>query len=177
MLTHASHSLRFRILSFITLAFVLQLLANIAMADNPALWKQNVKGDFSKVLKHVKDGLITAQFQITAEENLSKGLENNKHMFPEGTWNTIGFDNVTAVHFCSVVFNQEVFNINLDWSVLCPFKLVVYTTKKAPKEINIIMIKPTYIIAKDTHKQAKDIGQRIENRIVEAIQEGLAMPR
>jgi uncharacterized protein (DUF302 family) len=98
-------------------------------------------------------------------------------VFPAGKWNTIGFDHVTAVHFCSVVFNQEVFNINLDWSVLCPFKVVAYTTKKAPDEVNLVMVKPTYILAKDTHKQATAVGQRIEKRIVQAIMDGLATPR
>ena len=143
-------------------------------AENPALWKYQVKGDFATVLTHLKHGLEAGQFIITAEENLSKGLENNKHLFPAGKWNTIGFDNVTAIHFCSLVFNQEAFNINLDWSILCPFKLVAYTTKKAPKDVTLVMIRPTYILAKDTHKKAKEVGRKIEDRIVAAIKEGLS---
>jgi uncharacterized protein (DUF302 family) len=143
-------------------------------ADNPAFWKYKAKGEFADVLGHVKHGLEAAQFQITQEENLSKGIENNKHLFPEGKWNTIGFDNVASVHFCSIVFNQEAFNIELDWSILCPFKLVAYSTKKAPKEVMIVFIRPTYILAKDANKKAGDVAQRIEKRIVDAIQEGLS---
>ncbi len=143
-------------------------------ADNPAFWKYKTKGEFAEVLTHVKHGIEAAQFQITAEENLSKGLENNKHLFPEGQWNTIGFDNVTAVHFCSLVFNQEVFNIDLDWSILCPFKIVVYSTRKAPKEVTVVLVKPTYILAKDTNPKARDVAQRIENRIIGALKEGLS---
>jgi uncharacterized protein (DUF302 family) len=143
-------------------------------ADNPAFWKYKVKGEFAEVLTHVKHGIEAAQFQITAEENLSKGLENSKHLFPEGQWNTIGFDNVTAVHFCSLVFNQEVFNIDLDWSILCPFKLVVYTAKKAPKDVTIVLIKPIYILAKDANPKARDVAQRIEDRIIGALKEGLS---
>jgi len=175
--TYPIHHHPFRAFSYVLLALMLLLLANAAAADNPALWKHTVKGEFATVLAQVKDGLITAQFQITGEENLSKGIENNKDVFPAGKWNTIGFDNVTAVHFCSIVFNQEVFNINLDWSVLCPFKVVAYTTKKAPQEVNLVMVKPTYILAKDTNKQARAVGQRIEKRIVQAIMDGLATPR
>ena len=81
---------------------------------------------------------------------------------------------MTAIHFCSLVFNQEAFNINLDWSILCPFKLVAYTTKKAPKDVTLVMIRPTYILAKDTHKKAKEVGRKIEDRIVAAIKEGLS---
>ncbi|OGI50537.1 MAG: hypothetical protein A3E57_09320 [Candidatus Muproteobacteria bacterium RIFCSPHIGHO2_12_FULL_60_33] len=143
-------------------------------AENPAFLKFQAKGDFTEVVAHLKHGLEAAQFQITAEENLSKGLEKNMHLFPEGKWNTIGFDNVTAIHFCSLVFNQEAFNINLDWSILCPFKLVAYTTKKAPKDVTLVMIRPTYILAKDTHKKAKEVGRKIEDRIVAAIKEGLS---
>lgn len=143
-------------------------------ADNPAFWKYKAKGDFTEVLTRVKQGIEAAQFQLTGEENLSKGLENNKHLFPEGQWNTIGFDNVTAVHFCSLVFNQEVFNIDLDRSILCPFKLVAYTTKKAPQDVTIVLIKPTYILGKDTNPKARDVAQRIENRIIDAIKEGLS---
>lgn len=143
-------------------------------AENPAFWKYHVKGDFNSVLKGLKRGLEAAQFILTAEENLSKGLENNKHLFPDERWNTIGFDNVTAVHFCSVVFNQEVFNIDMDWSVLCPFKAVVYTMKETPGEATVIILRPTYLLAKDPHKKAREIGRRIEERIIGAIQEGLS---
>ena len=143
-------------------------------ADNPAFWKYKALGEFAEVLAHVKHGIEAAQFQITGEENLSKGLENNKQLFPEGRWNTIGFDRVTAVHFCSLVFNQEVFNIDLDWSILCPFKLVAYTTKKAPKDVVIVLVRPTYVMAKDTNPKARDVAQRIEDRIIDALKEGLS---
>lgn len=152
---------------------VLLALPVAATADNPAFWKTQAKGDFNEVLNSVRQSLMAAQFQITGEENLSKGLENNKHLFPAGKWNTIGFDNVTAVHFCSIVFNQEVFNVNLDWSILCPFKLVAYTTKKAPKDVNIVMVRPTYIMEKDANRKAREVGKKIEDRIVAAIKEGL----
>jgi uncharacterized protein (DUF302 family) len=167
-------------LRFIRVGWSILLLASLLFsatgwaADNPAFWKYQAKGDFAEVLSHLKHGLEAAQFQITQEENLSKGLENNKHLFPEGKWNTIGFDNVTSVHFCSIVFNQEVFNIDLDWSIFCPFKLVAYTTTKAPKDVTIVLIKPTYILEKDMNKKARDVAQRIENRIIDAIKEGLS---
>ncbi len=160
---------------FLSLALgVLLALPLAATADNPAFWKTKAKGDFNEVLNSLKGSLMAAQFQITGEENLSKGLENNKHLFPGGKWNTIGFGNVTAVHFCSIVFNQEVFNVELDWSILCPFKVVAYTTKKAPKDVNIVMVRPTYLMEKDKNPKAKDVGKRIEERIVAAIKEGLA---
>ena len=149
-------------------------LAGVARAaDNPAFWKFQAKGDFAPVLTDLKNGLQAAQFIITAEEHLSKGLENSKHLFPDGKWNTIGFDNVTAVHFCSLVFNQEVFNINMDWSVLCPFKLVVYTMKKAPKDVTIIIQRPSFALEKDSHPRAKEIGKKIDERIMTAIKEGV----
>ncbi|MBI3776288.1 MAG: DUF302 domain-containing protein [Gammaproteobacteria bacterium] len=143
-------------------------------ADNPAFMKFHAKGDFATVLSNVKQALETAQFVISAEENLSKGLEKNKQLFPEGTWNSIGFDNVTAVHFCSLVFNQEVFNINMDWTILCPYKLSIYSMKKAPQDITVIMQRPTFQLAQDPHPKAKEIGKKMEDRIVNAIKDGLA---
>ena len=89
-------------------------------ADNPALWKHQVKGDFNTVLASLKSGLEARQFQITGEENMSKGLENNKKIFGEDKWNTIGFENITVVHFCSLVFNHEVYNLNMDWAIPVP---------------------------------------------------------
>lgn len=167
----------FVIRSWLPLLVLAALLAIVAppasAAENAAFWKYQAKGDFNEVLTHLKHGLLAAQFQITAEENLSKGLENNKHLFPAGKWNTIGFDNVTAIHFCSVVFNQEVFNVDLDWSVLCPFKIVAYTTKKAPKDVTFVMVRPTFIMDKDKNAKAKGVGKKIEDRIVAAIKEGL----
>lgn len=144
-----------------------------AATDNPAFWKTQIQGDFNEVLNNLRQGLMAAQFQITQEENLSKGLENNKHLFPAGKWNTIGFDNVTAIHFCSIVFNQEVFNIDLEWSILCPFKLVVYNTRMAPREVTILMVRPTYLLARDPNKKAGEVGRKIEDRIIAAIQDGL----
>lgn len=144
-----------------------------APTENPVLWKHAVKGNFADVLARIKTGLQVAQFQLTGEEDLAKGLANNRHLFPNGEWNSIGFDNVTALHFCSVVFNQQVFNIKLDWSVLCPFKLVAYSMKAAPDEVTIVTVRPTYLLANDPHPRAKEIGRSIEDRIVAAIREGL----
>lgn len=162
----------------ITLLIVfLSLTANslyVQAAENPAIWKHKVKGDFATVLSDIKTGLESSQFLITGEENLSKGLENNKEIFGEDKWNTIGFDNVTAVHFCSMVFNQEVFNINMDWSILCPFKVVAYSMKAAPNEITIIMARPGYLLKKDPHKQAREIGKRMDKRITSAIMSGVS---
>ena len=164
---------RFAVMPVLFVALALIPLAARA-ADNPALWKYQTKGKFSEVVEHLKHGLLAAQFQITAEEHLSKGLENNKHLFPEGKWNTIGFDNVAAIHFCSVVFNQEVFNVDLDWSILCPFKLVAYTMKTAPKDVTIVIVRPTYIMASDKNKKAAAVAKRIEERIITAIREASA---
>ena len=98
-------------------------VSDINAANNPALWKYKVKGDFSTVVENLKSGLESSQFIITDEEHLSKGLENNKAMLGgDAKWNTIGFDNVTSINFCSIVFNHEVFNIDMDMSFLCPFK-------------------------------------------------------
>lgn len=143
-------------------------------AENSALWKYQVKGDFNTVLTQLKSGLEAHQFQITGEENLSKGLENNKNIWGENKWNTIGFQNVTAVHFCSLVFNQEVYNVNMDWAVLCPFKAVVYNMKAKPGQITIQMTRPTYLMAQDPHPKAKEVGKKIEDRIVAAIKEAVA---
>jgi uncharacterized protein (DUF302 family) len=143
-------------------------------ANSPALWKYEVKGDFPAVLAGIKAELEAKQFMITGEENLAKGLENNKNVFGDNQWNTIGFDNVTAVHFCSLVFNQEVFNINMDWSVLCPFKAVIYNMKGKPGHVTVIMTRPTYLLAPYPHKKAKEIGAKIERRITEAIKQGAA---
>lgn len=164
----------YRLFLLWALLFTVGAWAPARAADNPALWRHYAKGEFGNVIKGLKTSLQAAQFQITAEEHLSKGLEKNKDLFPKDQWNTIGFDNVAAIHFCSVVFNQEVFNIDLDWSILCPFKLVAYTTKAAPKDVTIVIVRPTYIMAPDKHKKAADVAKRIEERIITAIREASA---
>jgi uncharacterized protein (DUF302 family) len=143
-------------------------------ADNPAFLKLQAKGDFNAVLASVKTALEAKQFMITGEENLAKGLENNKKIFGEDKWNTIGFQNATAVHFCSLAFNQEVFNMTMDWSVLCPFKVVLYTMKAKPDEVHLITVRPTYLLEKDPNKKAGKTGKKIEDRILEALKEGTA---
>ena len=164
-----------KVLVSLVLALMLMLGAGTAAyaADNPALWKHQVKGDFNAVLASLKAGLEAKQFQITAEENMSKGLENNKKTFGEAKWNTIGFQNITVVHFCSMVFNHEVYNLNMDWAILCPFKAVVYNMKAKPDQITILTIRPTYLMAQDPHKKGKEVGKKIEDRIVTAIKESV----
>jgi uncharacterized protein (DUF302 family) len=158
-------------------AAVLTILATlfplaVRAAENPAFWKHEVKGEFAPVLANLKTSLEAKQFLITGEENLAKGLENNKQVFGADKWNTIGFKDVTAVHFCSLVFNQEVFNLNMDWSILCPFKVTAYTMKNKPGVVTVITVRPSYLLAKDTHPKAKEIGRKIERRIIEALREG-----
>lgn len=150
------------------------LPADSRAADNPALWKVQVSGNYAEVLAGVKRGIEAGQFQLTGEENLSKGIENNKDIFPKGKWNTIGFDRVTSVHFCSIVFNHEVFNMNMDWSFLCPFKVVLYTMKANPRLVTVEFVRPTYLLAQDPYPGASDVAKRIEDRIVAAIRDGLA---
>lgn len=144
----------------------------VRAAENPALWKHEVKGEFAPVLANLKASLEAEQFIITGVENLAKGLENNKQIFGADQWNTIGFKDVTAVHFCSLVFNQQVFNLNMDWSVLCPFKFTAYTMKNKPGVVTVVTVRPSYLLAKDTHPKAKEIGRKMEKRITEALREG-----
>ena len=158
-------------------AAVLAILAalfplTLRAAENPAFLKYQVKGEFAPVLANLKTSLEAKQFHITGEENLAKGLENNKQVFGADKWNTIGFKDATSVHFCSLVFNQEVFNITMDWSILCPFKVTLYTMKDKPGVVNVITVRPTYLLAKDPHPKAQEIGRKIEKRITEALRDG-----
>ena len=139
---------------------------------NPALWKLTVAGEHARVLEGVKTSLEAAQFQILGEDNLSRGLEYNKEIFGADKWNTIGFGNVTAVHFCSLTFNQQVFNMDMDWSILCPFKVVVFSMKAQPDRVHLLFIRPTWILGRDPHPEAKRIGEMIEHRIISALREG-----
>ena len=161
---------------FICIFVVSGLIINDAYAaKNPALWKYKVKGDFTTVVENLKSGLESSQFIITDEEQLSKGLENNKSLLGgETKWNTIGFDNVISINFCSIVFNHEVFNVDMDMSFLCPFKVVLYNMKKSPKDITIITVKPTYLL-KHSRARNKKIGKKIERRIIDAIKSGVKL--
>lgn len=160
---------------FLVIAGALSLLAAAvpAAADNPALLKFQAKGDFEDVLHRLKAGLEAKQFLISHEDNLAKALENNKHLFFGEQWNTIGFKNAVAVHFCSLTFNQEVFNTNMDWSVLCPFKVVAYNMKSGPDTVYIVMTRPSLIFTQDTDPRGLKIGRRIDERVTSAIREGV----
>lgn len=166
------HSLKaLRLTGLVLFCFFIDLTPVFA-GGNPAFWQHEVKGDFDTVVTTLKDSLEANQFIIMGEENLSKGLENNKQVLGEDKWNTIGFDKVTSISFCSLVFNQEVFNETMAWSILCPFKAVVYTMKKTPDKITIQTIRNSYLLKKDKHKKAKEIGKKIDKRIMKAIKDG-----
>jgi hypothetical protein len=62
----------------------------------------------------------------------------------------------------------------MDWSVLCPFKVVLYSMKAKPNEVQLVTVRPTYLLAKDPNKKAKNVGKKIEARILEALKEGTA---
>lgn len=97
---HPSFLKHFQGLMALVLAGSAVLSSPSFAAGNPAFLKLEAKGDFNAVLTSVKTALEAKQFTITGEENLAKGLENNKQVFGEDKWNTIGFQNATAVHFC-----------------------------------------------------------------------------
>jgi len=169
--------MRTQIIRFAALTGFMLLLAfalPLSAADNPALWKHQVKGDYGRVLAGVKAALEEQQFQILGEENLARGLENNRQVFGEDKWNSIGFQNVNAVNFCSLSFNQRVFNLNMDWAILCPFKVVVYNMKKNPEQMTILLTRPTWLLTRDSHKLAHEVGSGIEQRIITTLKEGAA---
>ena len=154
------------------LVVMFPLTASAAGSVNPAFWKHEFRGEFPTVLANLKAGLEAKQFIISGEENLARGLENNKAIFGLDRWNTIGFKDATAVHFCSLVINQEVFNLNMDWSILCPFKVVAYTMRNRPGVVTVVTIRPTHLLAQDPHPKAREVGRRMEQRITEALLEG-----
>jgi len=51
---------------------------------------------------------------------------------------------------------------------------VVYTMKTAPKDVTIVIVRPTYIMASDKNKKAAAVAKRIEERIITAIREASA---
>jgi uncharacterized protein (DUF302 family) len=63
----------------------------------------------------------------------------------------------------------------MEWSVRCPFKVVVYSMKKNPKQVTILMVRPSYLLEKDKTRQAKEIGKKIDERIFTAITAGVRM--
>ena len=75
--------------------------------------------------------------------------------------------------FLFLVFNQQVFNLNMDYSILCPFKVVLYSMEKSPDSVTIIMVRPTYLLAHFPDPSAKEVAKRIEYRIVAALTEAL----
>lgn len=154
--------------------FVVTLAPSGVRADeNPALWKHETTGNFAAVLDDLKSGLEAAQFVITGEEDLAKALETNKNILGADHWNTIGFERATAVHFCSLVFNHEVFNTNMDWAILCPFKVVAYTMKENPETVTILLTRPSYLLENDPDGRGKAVGQKMETRILDAIMEAV----
>lgn len=142
--------------------------------ENPAVWKREVKGRYDVVLEEVKFALEASQFTIVSEDNLARALAKNRDIFGEDEWNKIGFREATAVNFCSLVFNQQVFNLNMDYSILCPFKVVLYTMDKTPDEVTIITVRPTYLLAHFPDPNAEEMANKIEHRIVEALTEAVS---
>ncbi len=165
---------RFTLIMLLPLIAMLALAGSASADENPALWKFKVSGHFDAVLEDLKSGLEAGQFVITGEENLAKALAKNRHIIGEDKWNIIGFQNATAVHFCSLLFNHEVFNINMDWSIMCPFKVVAYSMKSKPEDVTIVMARPTYLLHKDPHPRAEEMSKKIEDRIVGTIKDTLA---
>jgi uncharacterized protein (DUF302 family) len=141
---------------------------------NPAIWKMEVKDNYAALLEDVKSGLEAQQFTIISESNLAGALAMNREILGMEKWNTIGFSEARAVHFCSLLFNQEVLNLNMDYSILCPFKIVLYSMQDKPDMVTILMVRPTYLLAHFKDPSANAIGQKIEDRIIEAIKN--AMP-
>jgi uncharacterized protein (DUF302 family) len=141
---------------------------------NPAIWKMVVQDNYAALLEDVKSGLEAQQFTILEESDLAGALATNREIIGMDKWNTIGFDEARAVHFCSLLFNQEVLNLNMDYSILCPFKVVLYSMKDKPDQVTILMVRPTYLLAHYEDPSAEMIGKKIEERILAAIKE--AMP-
>lgn len=146
-----------------------------AADGNPALWKVEARGDFDTVLAGIKRGLESAQFTVTGEENLARGLEKNAQQFPPGQWNSIGFGRVAAVHFCSLQLSREIFNTDMDWAVLCPFRVMAYSMKNTPDRVTIVLVRPGWILGRDPHPRAPEIARQIEDRIIGAIRDELLL--
>lgn len=146
--------------------------ASATDTKNPAFWKHHVTGDYAETLDSLRTGLEAHQFTITGENDLSGALERNKEALGMDKWNTIGFENVRAISFCSVLFNLNSINTDIDLAILCPFKLVIYNTRQAPREITVITVRPSYLVQHESSAKAKEMGEQMEQRIITAIKAG-----
>ncbi len=147
-----------------------------AASDSPALWRYQTKGEYDAVLSNLKSGLERAQFLISNEEDLAKGLENNRHLRGgELKWNVIGFERVTAVHFCSILFSHEVFSTGLDRSLSRPFKVVAYNLKESPNIVHIVTVRPTYLLKDERSEKTRELGTKVGRRTVDAIKATIAL--
>ena len=54
------------------------------------------------------------------------------------------------------------------------FKLVAYSMKKTPKDVTIVIQRPSYALDKDPHPRAREIGKKVDERIMSAIKEGVS---
>ncbi len=140
---------------------------------NPAIWKLEIKDNYAALLEDVKAGLEAQQFSIISEDDLAGALATNREILGMDAWNTIGFQEARAVHFCSLLFNQEVLNLDMDYSILCPFKVVLYSMQDDPEKVTIIMVRPSYLLAYFDDPNARAVGKKIEERIMAAIMEAI----
>ena len=166
----------FKLFALINLLIIalLSMPDQASAGEHPVIWKYQAKGQFADVVDNLKAGLEAGQFLVSSEEDLAKGLENNRHILGgEKNWNTIGFKHATAIHFCSIRFNHEAFNMDMNLSYLCPFKVVAYTMINSPQTVNIITLRPTYLLKTDKRKTVRQLGKRIEDRIINAIMGGI----
>ncbi|MDH5633934.1 MAG: hypothetical protein OEZ10_13225 [Gammaproteobacteria bacterium] len=112
---------------------------------------------------------------ITDAENLPRGTgEQQAPARRRGKRNTVGFEQVTPLNFCSFALYHEAFNTGMNLSNLRPFRLVIYGMGKNPEKITIITVRAPVLMKRDKAKNQR-VARQAKERIIKAITDGVEL--
>lgn len=149
--------------NLVAILFILAFSCSGLWAAGSAIYKKEVKAEFSQVHKKVYAALEKKRFYIIFEAHISDNLARFKQKWG-AQYNKNKLDTIRSLLVCNIYYVNQVSNLDPDLLSLCPLRVVLVEKKPFTR---ILFIKPSY---QATASPALAIIKEVENEIIQAIE-------
>ena len=137
-----------------------------AEESNHAVYMQQVDKPLSAVYDKLYKSLEDARFFVVFEPNIGKNLARFSDKWGDD-YNRKNISAIRSMVFCNGWYANKVSNLDPDMLGFCPLHLTLY---ERDGKTTVLFNRPGTMVQKTP---AKDLLIKIENEVIEAIQQGL----
>lgn len=138
-------------------------------ADTP-VYSASAQGDFDIIYKNIKDSLEKNRLFVVFQPNIGANISGFAKRWGDN-YNRNNLDNIKAMVFCNAWYANEMSNLDVKMTALCPLHITLIQQKGIT---TVNFVRPD-MIAKDS--KAASVAGELTELIIKSVTEGMDKSR